>query len=202
MINLEKILNKKTTIVDSKNYIASINENQCIGCTKCIKACPFDAIVGSSKFMHSILANECTGCGFCVEPCPVDCISMLKVDNNYLPNNPFLSNTGNLQQDCENHAQIRFEAKKNRLNTENTKITIEKKHISILDIKHILLNAKNKTKAKYQKVRVTILNNELQQQIILKDKQKSLKRKLSKHNFWIILITDWHYLYTKYSFFM
>ncbi|RUR18412.1 RnfABCDGE type electron transport complex subunit B [Legionella sp. km535] len=56
--------------------VAVIREAECIGCTKCIKACPVDAIIGSGKLMHAIIAHECTGCGLCVEPCPVDCIEM------------------------------------------------------------------------------------------------------------------------------
>ncbi|MGQ3889165.1 RnfABCDGE type electron transport complex subunit B [Legionella sp. CNM-1927-20] len=56
--------------------VAKINEEDCVGCTKCIQACPVDAIVGSGKLMHIILKTECTGCGLCVEPCPVDCIEM------------------------------------------------------------------------------------------------------------------------------
>ncbi len=59
--------------------VAFIREEECIGCTKCIQACPVDAIVGASKQMHTILADECTGCDLCVEPCPVDCIEMLPV---------------------------------------------------------------------------------------------------------------------------
>lgn len=57
--------------------IAVIREADCIGCTKCIKACPVDAIIGSGKLMHAVIAHECTGCGLCVEPCPVDCIEMV-----------------------------------------------------------------------------------------------------------------------------
>jgi Na+-translocating ferredoxin:NAD+ oxidoreductase subunit B len=57
--------------------LAHIREAECIGCTKCIQACPVDAIIGSGKLMHSILGDECTGCGLCVEPCPVDCIEMI-----------------------------------------------------------------------------------------------------------------------------
>ena len=59
--------------------LAVIREAECIGCTKCIQACPVDAIIGSAKRMHSILTTECTGCGLCVEPCPVDCIEMLEI---------------------------------------------------------------------------------------------------------------------------
>ena len=57
--------------------IAFIREAECIGCTKCIQACPVDVIIGSGKLMHSILEDECTGCGLCVAPCPVDCIEMV-----------------------------------------------------------------------------------------------------------------------------
>ena len=54
-----------------------IDEELCIGCTKCIAACPVDAIVGASKLMHTILAAECSGCELCIAPCPVDCIAMV-----------------------------------------------------------------------------------------------------------------------------
>ena len=57
--------------------IAFIREDECIGCTKCIQACPVDAILGAAKQMHTVIASECTGCDLCVEPCPVDCIDML-----------------------------------------------------------------------------------------------------------------------------
>ncbi|WED42790.1 RnfABCDGE type electron transport complex subunit B [Legionella cardiaca] len=59
--------------------IAIIREAECIGCTKCIQACPVDAIIGSGKLMHDVIAHECTGCGLCVEPCPVDCIDLISM---------------------------------------------------------------------------------------------------------------------------
>ncbi|KTD19834.1 RnfABCDGE type electron transport complex subunit B [Legionella londiniensis] len=62
-----------------KPALAVIQETECIGCTKCIKACPVDAIVGAAKAMHHIINQECTGCGLCVEPCPVDCIEMVEL---------------------------------------------------------------------------------------------------------------------------
>lgn len=55
---------------------AFIREDECIGCTKCIQACPVDAILGAAKQMHTVIVSECTGCDLCVEPCPVDCIEM------------------------------------------------------------------------------------------------------------------------------
>lgn len=60
--------------------LALIREAECIGCTKCIQACPVDAILGSSKRMHSIIGDECTGCGLCIEPCPVDCIDLIPLE--------------------------------------------------------------------------------------------------------------------------
>jgi len=62
---------------DLRPKVAFIREAECIGCTKCIQACPVDAILGAAKQMHTVIASECTGCDLCVEPCPVDCIDMI-----------------------------------------------------------------------------------------------------------------------------
>ena len=56
--------------------VALVVETDCIGCTKCIQACPVDAIVGASKLMHTVIEPLCTGCELCVPACPVDCIVM------------------------------------------------------------------------------------------------------------------------------
>lgn len=64
---------------EAQKTVAVIREDECIGCTKCIQACPVDAILGAAKQMHTVIADECTGCDLCVEPCPVDCIDMLPV---------------------------------------------------------------------------------------------------------------------------
>ena len=62
---------------EKPRMVAYIREAECIGCTKCIQACPVDAILGAAKQMHTVIVDECTGCDLCVEPCPVDCIEML-----------------------------------------------------------------------------------------------------------------------------
>lgn len=56
---------------------AVINEAECIGCSRCIPACPVDAILGTHKFLHTVLLDECIGCKLCIDPCPVDCIEMV-----------------------------------------------------------------------------------------------------------------------------
>lgn len=66
-----------SSVADGQARVAFIDEAECIGCVKCIKACPVDAIVGAPKLMHSVMPKPCTGCGLCLEPCPVDCISLL-----------------------------------------------------------------------------------------------------------------------------
>jgi electron transport complex protein RnfB len=75
-------LDPKHGTENSEISIAYIREDECIGCTKCIQACPVDAIVGAPKLMHTVIVDQCTGCDLCVEPCPVDCIDMLPVPIN------------------------------------------------------------------------------------------------------------------------
>ena len=69
-------LNKDNGL-ESAPTVAFIDEERCIGCTKCLPPCPTDAIVGAPRLMHTVVAELCTGCELCVAPCPVDCISMV-----------------------------------------------------------------------------------------------------------------------------
>jgi Na+-translocating ferredoxin:NAD+ oxidoreductase subunit B len=57
--------------------VAVIDEPECIGCAKCIDACPTDAIVGARKWLHAVLPEDCSGCELCVPACPVDCIQLV-----------------------------------------------------------------------------------------------------------------------------
>lgn len=76
-----KPLNPENGTELDKKEVALIDEQVCIGCTLCIRACPVDAILGATKQMHTVIAEECTGCKLCVEPCPVDCIYMEAVED-------------------------------------------------------------------------------------------------------------------------
>lgn len=65
--------------IEGPRAVAIIDEEWCIGCTLCIKACPTDAIIGSNKMMHTVIEPYCTGCELCIPVCPVDCISLENV---------------------------------------------------------------------------------------------------------------------------
>ena len=60
--------------------VARIDPAACIGCTKCLPACPVDAIVGTGKRLHEVIEAACTGCGLCLPPCPVDCITLEPIE--------------------------------------------------------------------------------------------------------------------------
>lgn len=64
----------------TEKTVVYIDEQECIGCTLCIQACPVDAILGAAKQMHTVIESECTGCDLCIEPCPVDCIHIKPVE--------------------------------------------------------------------------------------------------------------------------
>ena len=63
--------------------VAYIRENEFIGYTLCIQACPVDDILVSAKQMHTVIESECTGCELCLPPCPVECIVMEPIHATY-----------------------------------------------------------------------------------------------------------------------
>ncbi|MGD9408655.1 MAG: RnfABCDGE type electron transport complex subunit B [Thiohalocapsa sp.] len=56
--------------------VAHIHERLCVGCTKCFKRCPTDAIIGANDQIHAVFEDACTGCGKCVDACPTECIEL------------------------------------------------------------------------------------------------------------------------------
>ena len=83
--SLAQLLGRETKPLNPENglyrppAVAVIIEETCIGCARCLKACPVDAILGANKFMHTVIAEHCTGCELCIPVCPVDCIVMAPV---------------------------------------------------------------------------------------------------------------------------
>ncbi len=80
VLALADLLGRDPTPLDAAEVkppaLAYIDEQECIGCTLCLQACPVDAILGAAKSMHQVIASECTGCELCLAPCPVECIYM------------------------------------------------------------------------------------------------------------------------------
>lgn len=64
-------------VAEPKEQVAHIVEADCVGCGRCLEACPVDAIVGARQFLHAVIAEDCTGCELCIPACPVDCIELV-----------------------------------------------------------------------------------------------------------------------------
>ena len=86
LLKIQAITNREILRLDEdygptlEPQIVNIVEEDCIGCKKCIDACPVDAIVGAANLMHAVITDLCTGCELCIEPCPVDCIELLSIE--------------------------------------------------------------------------------------------------------------------------
>jgi len=122
--------------------IASIREKECIGCTKCINACPVDAIIGSAKTMHVIISDRCTGCELCIPPCPVDCIDLLQV-----------AESASLVENKEKRmlARLHFNRRETRLKRESTHAceqTIIDHTQKTTQLRSYIADALNRTKKK------------------------------------------------------
>lgn len=59
-----------------RKSVVRVDEPRCIGCARCLDACPVDAIVGAQGMMHTAVEPWCIGCDLCVPACPVDCIEI------------------------------------------------------------------------------------------------------------------------------
>ncbi|TNF69950.1 MAG: RnfABCDGE type electron transport complex subunit B [Gammaproteobacteria bacterium] len=117
---LSKLLNREVLELNPDNgieeprHVAVINEDLCIGCTKCIQVCPVDAISGANRLMHTVIEAECTGCELCIEPCPMDCIDLIELANYKQPTNLAYDE----QEKLKNHYRSRHDARIKRLNLE------------------------------------------------------------------------------------
>lgn len=64
---------------DQGPMIAEVKEEICIGCTRCFKVCPTDAIMGAAQQIHVVFREACTACGKCVDVCPTESVTLQPV---------------------------------------------------------------------------------------------------------------------------
>lgn len=95
-------------ITPASRQVAVIRESECIGCTKCIQACPVDAIVGAARYTHTVIRSECTGCDLCIAPCPVDCIDLVSLPE------PLVT-APSARQEQARHQKARYDFRTGRL---------------------------------------------------------------------------------------
>jgi electron transport complex protein RnfB len=67
-----------SAVNDGPVRLAQVHEPLCIGCIKCFKVCPTDAIVGAPKQIHAVMWEACTGCGRCIDVCPTECLQLVE----------------------------------------------------------------------------------------------------------------------------
>ena len=68
------VVDKKCPAGVCKPLIKYYITDACIGCTKCKRNCPVDAIKGELKQKHTIDTDVCIKCGACKASCPKDAI--------------------------------------------------------------------------------------------------------------------------------
>ncbi|OCW96034.1 NADH dehydrogenase [Macellibacteroides sp. HH-ZS] len=65
-----------------KEMVKYVVTEQCIGCTRCAKACPVDAIPYTPYEVHTIDVSMCVLCGLCVNECNYDAIRKVPLKAN------------------------------------------------------------------------------------------------------------------------
>lgn len=149
---------------------AIIREDDCIGCTKCIPACPVDAIIGTGKHMHTIFTDLCTGCELCIAPCPVDCIDLVPIERE-LTESVRIQEQDNLRQRYHTHL--------NRVTLQLADSSNTKPVVSMVEAK--LNNAASQTlDISEQQAKDTIAAAKLRSKIKKLEKQLSVRENSNK----------------------
>ncbi len=73
------------------NYTLQINNETCVGCGLCQKACNVTALElidsdnGRKKRLMQVLADNCLGCGACISSCPTQSLSLIPAERPQIP---------------------------------------------------------------------------------------------------------------------
>ncbi|MDO4287690.1 MAG: NADH-quinone oxidoreductase subunit NuoF [Eubacterium sp.] len=71
----DHIYKKKCTAHSCKSLVTySIDAEKCVGCTRCARNCPVEAIDGAPKKLHTIDPAKCIKCGKCADNCKFDAV--------------------------------------------------------------------------------------------------------------------------------
>ena len=60
-----------------KDMVKYVVTDDCIGCTRCAKVCPVEAIEYKPYEIHAIDTDKCTMCGLCISECEFDAIKKM-----------------------------------------------------------------------------------------------------------------------------
>ena len=74
-----------TPMLASSGYLATVDEELCIGCETCRDYCQFQAISVQSSYTAHVNPDACMGCGVCVDKCPNDALSLLRAPQKGIP---------------------------------------------------------------------------------------------------------------------
>ena len=65
-----------------KDMVKYVVTDECVGCTKCAKACPSEAIEYTPYERHNIDIQKCTQCGLCISECHYQAIKKVPLTEN------------------------------------------------------------------------------------------------------------------------
>jgi heterodisulfide reductase subunit A-like polyferredoxin len=68
------ILSKKQLEVSAQ--VSSVDQEKCISCMTCVRACPYNAPAVNANRKAEINAAKCMGCGICASECPAEAIQL------------------------------------------------------------------------------------------------------------------------------
>ncbi len=172
---ISELINKDILLLDQKygpelkTQVANIIEEDCIGCTKCIDACPVDAITGAANLMHNIINDLCTGCELCIEPCPVDCIELIEVDQEQ-------------SLTARNHSEYFFDLKLELKQRKNKKKKMNKSITENLDLAELinqkLANRNINKQESIKKLQLEMLDSQKSEKYICASDLEELKNQL------------------------
>ena len=64
------------TQLEVSAQVSSVDQDKCISCMTCVRACPYNAPAVNANRKAEINAAKCMGCGICASECPAEAIQL------------------------------------------------------------------------------------------------------------------------------